>query len=130
MLPYMRQFTGTSHRGDGRGRSLGFPTANIVVDEPLDRPGDGVYACLVQLNTDPPQLMAVMHVGPRPTFDANATVEIYILDFPDQDLYGQHFTVTPQYKLRDIAKFTTTEKLITAIQQDCQNARELLQSNS
>lgn len=122
----MRQFTGISHPGDGRGRNLGFPTANITLDNPADRPADGIYACFVQINNDPNQLLGVMHVGPRPTFDASATVEVYILDFPDRDLYGSRFTIRPVAKIRDIAKFTNTANLIAVMHQDCQQARELL----
>ncbi len=120
------QLTGTIIRGDGRGRGIGFPTANLKLEREEQRPADGIYAVWAELENK--THLAVAHVGPRPTFpDATATIEIHLLDFPDRDLYGQSLSVQFVKKLRDIARFSTVEKLVEAIQQDCIKARRVLQ---
>lgn len=117
---------GTVIRGDGRGRGLGFPTANIQLDKEKDRPADGIYAVWAEINnqTHP----AVAHVGPRPTFPgATPTIEIHLLDFPDRNLYGQHLAFRLIQKIRDVARFEHTKELVQTILQDCTAARRVLQ---
>ena len=121
--------TGTIIRGDGRGRGLGFPTANLKLEKEEQCPADGIYAVWAQLagQTRP----AVAHVGPRPTFPgATPTIEIHILDFPDRDLYGQSPKIQFVLKIRDIAHFDTVEALVQAIQKDCNATRKILRELS
>lgn len=116
---------GTVIRGDGRGRQLGFPTANLKLDREELRPADGIYAAWAEIeNKIHP---AVAHVGPRPTFPgATATIEVHLLDFPDRDLYDQFLKIHFVQKIRDIARFDSVEELVAAIQQDCATARRVL----
>lgn len=123
----MHQFSGKSQRGNGRGRTLGFPTANIVLDDPTLRPGAGIYAGWVTIDDQAAKHLGVLHVGPRPTYnDPTLMVEIHLLDFPDRDLYGHHFHVQGLTYIRDIKKFESEADLMVAITADCEAAREIL----
>jgi riboflavin kinase/FMN adenylyltransferase len=118
--------SGTVVRGAGRGKDLGFPTANLALYDASLRPPEGIYACFVTLS-DKDTYKAVLHVGPRPVFhDDTVTVELHILDFPDQDLYGQSIQFMCIQKLRDIENFATIEKLREAIHRDCLRAYNIL----
>ncbi|HWV58854.1 MAG TPA: bifunctional riboflavin kinase/FAD synthetase [Longimicrobiales bacterium] len=119
-------------RGDGRGRELGFPTANIHVAEP-DKliPHAGIYAVRVAIRGDhrvPPQAPArfgVLHLGPRPVFPgATPTIEVHVLDF-DGDLYGREVHVEFCSRIRDVEAFSGVSELVRAIERDCATAREL-----
>ena len=107
--------------GDQRGRTLDFPTANIVPDESLVCPGHGVYACRVG-----PQLAAV-NVGVRPTFGTGRAVlvEAYLLDY-DGDLYGQTLTVEFISRLRGERRFESVDALVEQMHRDVQRTREIL----
>ena len=86
-------------KGDGRGRTLGFPTANLVPQTPLV-PVAGVYAVFVAWGSQAPR-MAVVNIGNRPTFaDAEASFEVHVLDFQG-DLYGTSLHVDFVKRLRD-----------------------------
>lgn len=107
-------------RGAARGRTLGFPTANVATDvDVLLAPG--IYAC--RLDGRP----AVASLGRNPTFvDGGPLVlEVYVLDW-DGDLYDHRVRVTFAAHLRDEAKFDSVEALIAQIQRDCENARAAL----
>ena len=84
--------TGTVQRGDGRGRQLGFPTANLRLNSrPLELASKGVY--VARIDIDGICLGGVVNIGTRPTFGSGEqVVEIHILDFAD-DLYGRKLTV-------------------------------------
>lgn len=119
-------YQGVVIHGDGRGRQLGFPTANIqlVGDE---KPANGIYSAWARINSDPAWHRAVAHIGPRPTIvNASATVELHLLDFPDRDLYGQQIHFQLKKRLRDVQKFDSLEALVTAIAEDCRHARQFL----
>ena len=118
-------------RGDGRGRQLGFPTANIQVPTP-DKllPREGIYAVRAWLRARGGRsgsvLDGVLHLGPRPTFQgAPPTVELHLFDF-EGDLYGEPVRVDFCARLRDIHKYTTVRELIEAISGDAAAARALL----
>lgn len=117
---------GTVVRGEGRGRGLGFPTANIQVpagDKLL--PKEGVYAVRAMLRRGPHP--GVLHLGPRPTFQGSPpSVELHLFDF-DQDLYGETVRVDFCARIRPIHRFATREELIVAIREDCEQARALLE---
>jgi riboflavin kinase/FMN adenylyltransferase len=105
-------------RGDGRGRSLGFPTANIQMTDPHKLlPLEGVYAATATLRAG--TFHGALHLGPRPTFRGSPpSVELHILDF-DADLYGEEIRVDFCDRLRDIHHFATPEALVEAIREDC-----------
>jgi riboflavin kinase/FMN adenylyltransferase len=122
-----RSFTlaGLVVRGDQRGRTIGFPTANIAIGEHDVLPADGVYACRVELPGDVQQ-NAVTNVGVRPTFGVlNRTVETHLLDWSG-DLYGQVLRVMFLERLRGEQKFSGIEELKAQIVRDADRAREVL----
>jgi riboflavin kinase/FMN adenylyltransferase len=121
--------TGTVVRGEGRGRVLGFPTANLHLAEPLAVPGHGIYATLATIGPqggDFPH-SAVTSIGVRPTFgDENEqTVETYLLDFSD-DLYDQVLRVHFVEKLRDELKFASVDDLVDQMERDVTHAAAVL----
>lgn len=107
-------------RGAGRGRTLGFPTANVQTGRPLSLP-PGVYACHAFLGSACHR--AVINVGVRPTFgETEATVEAHLLDFSG-DLYGSQIKLQFLRRLRDERKFSDVEALRTQIEKDVAAAR-------
>lgn len=110
--------------GDKRGRTIGFPTANLQIAAVHVLPADGVYACRVYLDGE--GLPAVTNIGVRPTFDGlRRTVETHLLDW-DGDLYGQSIRVEFLHRLRGEQKFPGIEALVTQIRGDADQARGLL----
>lgn len=122
--PY--QLTGIVEHGDARGRTLGFPTANI---SPSDKrkviPKSGVYA--VRVDTPYGPYKGVMNIGTRPTFtkEAEIRLEVHLIDF-DQELYGKIITVHFDSRIRDEVKFEHVQALRTQLEQDRQIAIERL----
>jgi riboflavin kinase / FMN adenylyltransferase len=128
MLGRPHAFSGAVVAGDGRGRVLGFPTANLdEIAEGLPPPG--VYTCIVdQLSEvkEPSRLgLGVMSLGPRPTVDRGHAVEVHLLDF-SADLYGKHLRVHLIHRLRGIEKFASVAELQAQIKVDIDQARRLL----
>jgi riboflavin kinase/FMN adenylyltransferase len=115
------QLCGEVTHGDGRGRELGFPTANLVPDEAMACPGHGVYACVA--NGHP----AAVSIGVRPTFQTGRgeLIEAYLLDF-DGDLYGQTLCLEFLARLRGERRFDTSEALIEQMHRDVAQTRELV----
>ena len=112
--------------GDGRGRTLGFPTANISLKEDLIVPGDGVYA--VEIITQQGVYHGVANVGMNPTFHGkNHRLEVFLLDF-SADLYGRIITVTFLQKLRQEIKFSSALQLQMQIACDVAQARQIFSS--
>jgi len=107
-------------RGDGRGRELGFPTANIVPDDRLVSPGHGVYAAWAHGHP------AAVNVGVRPTFDTGRglLVEAYLLDF-DHDLYGQTLRIAFMERLRGERRFDSVDALVAQMHRDVERARQI-----
>jgi riboflavin kinase/FMN adenylyltransferase len=114
---------GSVVEGDGRGRTLGFPTANLVPSDDLVCPGHGVYAAFA--NGQP----AAVNVGVRPTFETGRglLVEAYLIDF-EGDLYGQTLRVAFIGRLRGERRFPSVEDLIAQMHRDVGEARELCAS--
>ena len=105
-------------RGDGRGRELGFPTANLDVPRALLVPPDGVYAGWTNGKR------AAVSIGTNPHFDGvERRVEAHLLDF-DGDLYGQRLVVEMWSRLREQARFGSLEELVAAIGADVERTRE------
>ncbi|NPA27348.1 MAG: bifunctional riboflavin kinase/FAD synthetase [Chloroflexi bacterium] len=121
--PYRIQ--GQVTRGDGRGRALGFPTANLVWDERKVLPKRGVYAAWAWVRGQ--RHPAVLNIGYRPTFDTTPRphFEVHLLDFSG-DLYGQTLAVDFVERLRDERAFPSVEALRAQLVQDVARAREVL----
>ncbi len=118
-------------RGEQRGKALGFPTANAEPPPYSAIPADGVYAgWLATLNSDGAEAdrwPAAISVGTNPTFDGtDRTVEAYVLDRDDLDLYGLHVAVEFARLLRGQARFDSVGELVAQMHQDVALARELL----
>jgi riboflavin kinase/FMN adenylyltransferase len=111
-------------RGDGRGRSLGFPTANLRVPHPAKLiPAEGIYAARAILRNR--TVDGVVHIGPRPTFPgAEATIELHLLDF-DEDLYGTELALAVCDRIRAVERFADVPSLIEAIESDVRMARAM-----
>ena len=113
-------------RGDGRGKKIGVPTANI--DYPREKivPAKGIYAGWVILNGE--KYMAAISIGVNPTFTPDKqvpSVEAYLLDF-DQDIYGKELKIEFVARLRDELKFISVEALVEQIWKDVEEARSIL----
>jgi riboflavin kinase/FMN adenylyltransferase len=122
---------GAVGHGDQRGRSLGFPTANIDIQNELI-PEHGVYATVVELlDADagaPREYPSVTNIGTRPTFAASQVrVEAHLLDF-DGDLYGQRVELRFHARIRDERRLSGPEELSAQITADVDRARAILSS--
>jgi riboflavin kinase/FMN adenylyltransferase len=118
-------------RGQQRGRSLGFPTANLQTPPHTAIPADGVYAgWLVSLDSaglETERWPAAISVGTNPTFDGRErTVEAYALDRDDLDLYGTQVAVEFVARLRATLKFSSVADLIEQMHVDVDDSRRLL----
>ena len=112
--------------GDKRGRSLGYPTANLHVADDLAIPAHGVYVC--QAHTSQGQFAALTSIGVRPTFESQAdrpTIEAFLLNFSG-DLYGQPLRLDFLARLRPELKFANVDALRAQIEQDLQAAQRIL----
>src|ERR687897_56106 len=116
---------GVVEHGDERGRSLGFPTANVAVPGDIQLPADGVYAGSYH-REDGSDHVAAISVGRRPTFYAESgslLVEAYLLDF-DGDLYGEHAEVAFDTWIRGQVRFTGVDGLVAQLRSDVEKVRE------
>ncbi|HEY6627106.1 MAG TPA: bifunctional riboflavin kinase/FAD synthetase [Ignavibacteriaceae bacterium] len=118
MLGRLYTFQGKIVRGDGRGRKLGFPTANLCVEnEDKLIPAKGIYAaeCIVENEKH----FGLLSLGSRPTFhkDGDVIPEFYIFDF-DKDIYDKIMQVNLVEKIRDEEKFNSVEDLIIQMKKD------------
>ncbi len=121
-------FWGKVVTGDQRGRLLGFPTANLDLNEVI-RPKAGVYAGRMSTKASKgfDKKPMVLNVGSRPTFGpGDVRVEMHILDDTKWDLYGEEVWVEPFQFLRGEQKFENVEALKTQIGIDCKNALRAL----
>jgi riboflavin kinase/FMN adenylyltransferase len=108
--------------GDGRGRTLGFPTANVAVPAELALPPSGVYAVRAGV-VGAPLGPAVANLGTRPTFGpGRLALEVHLLD-PPGDLYGATLRVAFVARLRDEARFDSLPALAAQIAADVAAAR-------
>jgi len=117
---------GTVVTGDGRGSTIGFPTANIQLSESFVIPALGVYA--VKVTVDGETYNAVMNVGKKPTFVDNLdrpTLEAHLFDF-SRKIYGSPVTVQFVSYIRPERKFGSVDELIAQIRRDADQARSIL----
>ena len=112
--------------GEERGRTIGFPTANLAEVAQL-LPPRGVYAARARVAGNLTKYRAVMNLGQRPTFTSNGTdsLEVHLLDF-QADLYDQKLWVSDLVWLRDEQRFPNTDALKTQITEDVARARAIL----
>ncbi len=106
--------------GDRRGRTLGFPTANVVPDEDYAYPGHGVYAAFAN------GIPAAVNVGVRPTFETGrgVLVESYLIDH-DSDLYGKTLRIAFIERLRGERRFPGVDELVAQMHRDVDEARRI-----
>ncbi len=122
--PYSLQ--GTVINGDGRGKQIGFPTANIQPDNPNKLvPASGVYVVKTEINSN--TYYGMMNIGVRPTFNANlqVVIEVHIFDFAS-DLYGKAIKVYFLKRLREEKKFSSKEELVAQLKIDEQQSKQYL----
>jgi riboflavin kinase/FMN adenylyltransferase len=128
MLGRNHEVRGVVGHGDQRGRTIGFPTANVQIDASICLPADGVYAALVTLD-DGVVHPAAVNLGRRPTFHDRADaslLEAHLLDFSG-DLYGRRLSVAFHAFLRGERKFSGVDELKAQLAIDIAHAREALQ---
>jgi riboflavin kinase/FMN adenylyltransferase len=115
---------GVVQRGDARGRSLGYPTANLQLGD-YQRPKYGIYAVRVRLD-DEREYPGVASLGVRPTFDPpQELLEAHLFDF-DGDLYGRRIEVALHAFIREERKFGDVPALVARMREDEAEARRLL----
>jgi riboflavin kinase/FMN adenylyltransferase len=127
LLTRPHQVRGPVIRGDGRGRQLGFPTANVQVAGEICLPNDGVYAGWYR-RPDGVQRAAALSLGRRPQFydeTSSRLLEAHLLDF-DDDLYGEEGRVEFVDRLRGQERFGSVEELCAQMARDVAAARALL----
>jgi riboflavin kinase/FMN adenylyltransferase len=120
--------TGPVVEGDRRGRTIGYPTANIAFPEDHVLPADGVYVCDVEVNGE--RFGAVTNVGVRPTFaGAQRRIEAHLFGFSG-DIYGATVTLRFWQRLRGEQRFNGVADLIAQIQRDADAAQAWLAANN
>ena len=116
-LGYEYSLSGSVIKGDQRGSQIGFPTANMKVDNNIQIPKNGVYKVNVYLN----EILyeGIMNIGHKPTVseDTRLSLEVHIFDFND-DIYDADLTVYFNKFIRDEIKFTSIDELIQQISKD------------
>jgi riboflavin kinase/FMN adenylyltransferase len=125
-LPF--HLRGLVQHGDKRGRTLGYPTANLVPDNALIYPGNGIYACRAALEIDGEWRWwpAAVNIGVRPTFvtGRGVLVEAYIIGF-EGDCYGQELRLAFLRRIRGEKRFDSVEALVDQMGRDTALAAEI-----
>ncbi len=125
-LPF--HLRGIVQHGDERGRTLGFPTANLVPDNRLCYPGNGIYACRAALETDGRWQWwpAAVSIGVRPTFvtGRGVLIEAYLIGY-DGDCYGQELRLAFLRRIRGEKRFDSSEALVEQMNADVVQAHEI-----
>jgi riboflavin kinase/FMN adenylyltransferase len=126
MLGRNYKLTGQVVHGHGVGRTLGIPTANLVVPDKMKLvPGDGVYACIARF--DGKQVLSAVSIGNRPTFDDNErSIEAHLLDF-DGVLYEHNIELEFVSYLRGQRTFDSRDALIAEVMSNIEATRKLLE---
>ena len=121
LLGRLVRLEGVVVAGVGRGRRLGFPTANLALTSNYLLPANGIYAVYAELGGN--LLPAVANIGVRPTFGGNERlVEVYILDF-DREIYGWRLRVHLIKRLREEMRFAAVADLVARMERDVSEAR-------
>jgi riboflavin kinase/FMN adenylyltransferase len=122
-------FEGRVIEGDKRGRTLGFPTVNIAVEESKQLPKIGIYAGRIYV--DGKKYNGVMSLGVRPTFYNSTSVlpEFFIFDF-NEDIYGKNVKVEVIKYLREEKKYNIVDDLVSQMRKDVLLSKEILLQNN
>lgn len=121
-LGYSPSVDGIVVTGDRRGNTIGFPTANLELDNKLLSPANGVYSVHVEINND--VFLGVANIGTKPTFNGHSSkrnLEVHLLDF-NEDIYGNHIVVKFLRRLRNEKRFNSVSDLISQINLDIEMA--------
>jgi riboflavin kinase/FMN adenylyltransferase len=111
--------------GHGRGKGLGFPTANLQTWPRLLLPGQGIYAGAAEVGTR--RYMAAIDVGTNPTFGIEPLhVEAFLLDFEGRDLHGDPLSIEFWGRLRDEVRYESVDELVAAISADVERTRTIV----
>lgn len=126
-LGYPFMLNGTVVNGKKLGGKIGYPTANIAIDEPYKLiPKTGVYVVKSTINER--VVFGMMNIGNRPTVDGNyQTIEVHFFDF-NEDLYGKKLRIDLLYFLRDEQKFDSISLLVNQLKIDEKNAKNYLKN--
>ncbi len=128
LLGWEWEIRGQVVKGDQRGRELGYPTANIQLDD-TTHPAYGIYATWARFEGEEQWRPSATNIGIRPMFETpEALVETFIFDF-DQEIYGQTLHVKPVKRLRGEAKFDSLDALIAQMAKDCEQAKGVLKQS-
>ncbi len=128
-LGYDWMVMGEVVHGDKRGRTIGFPTANIIL-EPGAEPYRGIYAVTVRDAAGSEKWQGAAYFGDRPTFNTNRTfLEVFLLD-QDIDLYGRTLIVSFVDLVRGDKTFKSVEELVAQMQLDCTEVRKILRAQT
>lgn len=122
------QIEGVVAKGEGRGRKLGYPTANLALEDARKLvPKRGVYATEVTLPNGR-RRGGMLNIGRRPTFEEmEVTVEVHLLDY-EGDLYGERLTVQFLQRLRDEQRFESADALATQLSEDEKHCRTVIET--
>ncbi|MDD3271483.1 MAG: bifunctional riboflavin kinase/FAD synthetase [Syntrophomonadaceae bacterium] len=127
MLGYDPMLEGQIIEGEHRGRTIGFPTANLAVNSEQNVPGKGVYAARAQIKEH--IFQAVVNIGSKPTFHEEypISIEAHLIDFHD-DIYGEKLRLYFIDKIRDERRFNNVEELVGQISRDRDRAKQIVSS--
>lgn len=126
LLGRLHDLTGVVVKGDQRGRTIGFPTANLSLGDDAGLvPRDGVYAVAALVRGEREVMLGAANLGSRPTFGAGRSIEVHFLD-SDRDLYDRELRIGFVHRLRDEQKFDGIPSLVAQLGQDVARAREVL----
>ncbi|AVQ32886.1 bifunctional riboflavin kinase/FAD synthetase [Staphylococcus muscae] len=127
-LGYRYQVKGTVVQGEKRGRTIGFPTANIHLSDDYVLPAKGVYAVSLKIGTSDKVYRGVCNVGVKPTFHDDlpqVVIEVNIFDF-EENIYGERVTLNWHHYIRPEMKFDGIDPLVAQMNQDKERAKYLL----
>lgn len=113
-------------KGDQIGRTIGFPTANIEVQNEIQIPGDGIYACMVDIEGE--KFRGALSIGNRPVIknDSARKIEVFIFDF-DKNIYGIQIEISVIQKIRNQEFYDSIDIMKTQIKKDIININEVLE---
>ncbi len=126
-LGYPFSLFGRVIKGDQLGRTMGFPTANLLIEENYKLiPRDGIYAVKVRIDSDSQVYSGMAYIGNRPTINGmSKNIEVNIFDF-SRDIYRQYITIEYHHFIRDDMRFDNMDDLKAQITKDKQSAISLL----
>ena len=117
--------------GHQQGRRLGFPTANIALDDPVKLiPAPGVYAVKARVEGSMEMKRAVMNIGSRPTFGGDTlSLEVHVINY-EGDLYGKSMLVSLSHRLRGERRFESTGQLVAQMREDVRVVQHIFEEES